>query len=177
MADSESATSAQAGDATGQGAQDRLVVQGHLDALVGVLVVHEVHAVERVDVGLGEPVHRLVELGCDVVVVQDVTGDGGRAGETCLPLISSRPPLIAYSSVLARLTRAPKNCICLPTRMADTQQAIAASSPHEPRMRSSDSYWMAEVSMETLAQNFLKPSGSLSLHSTVRFGSGAGPRL
>ena len=98
-------------------------------------------------------------------------------GAICLPLTSSRPPLIAYSRVLARLTRAPKNCICLPTRMAETQQAIAASSPHESRISSSDSYWMAEVSMETLAQNFLKPSGSLSLHSTVRFGSGAGPRL
>jgi hypothetical protein len=36
---------------------------------------------------------------------------------------------------------------------------------------------MAEVSMDTRAQNFLKPSGSPSLHSTVRFGSGAGPRL
>ena len=39
--------------------------------------------------------------------------------------------MIAYSSVLARLTRAPKNCICLPTGIAETQQAIAVSSYDE----------------------------------------------
>ena len=38
-------------------------------------------------------------------------------------------------------------------------------------------YWMAEVSIETLAQNFFQFSGNLSAHSTVKFGSGAGPRL
>src|SRR5690625_7365855 len=36
---------------------------------------------------------------------------------------------------------------------------------------------MADVSIETWAQKFLKPSGSSFDHSTVRFGSGAGPRL
>jgi hypothetical protein len=41
--------------------------------------------------------------------------------------------------------------------MAETQQAIAASSPHESRISASDSYWMAEVSMVTLAQKFLNP--------------------
>jgi hypothetical protein len=45
------------------------------------------------------------------------------------------------------------------------------------RIRSSFSYWMALVSIETWAQNRLKPSGSAGDHSTVRFGSGAGPRL
>ena len=80
---------------------------------------------------------------------------------------------------MARFTRAPKNCICLPTGMLDTQQAIAVSSPPSlnSRIRSSDSYWIAEVSMETWAQNSLKPAGSAGDHSTVRFGSGAGPRL
>ena len=104
-----------------------------------------------------------------------MTGSDG--GATWTPVISSRPPLIAYSRVLARFTRAPKNCICLPTVMADTQQAIAPSSPHCSVINASDSYWMAEVSIDTCAQNRLKPSGSRSLHSTVRFGSGAGPRL
>ena len=85
-----------------------------------------------------------------------------RSGATCTPVISSRPPLIAYSSVLARFTRAPKNCICLPTAIADTQQAIAVSSPNCLRISSSDSYWIAEVSIETCAQNRLKPSGSRS---------------
>ena len=84
---------------------------------------------------------------------------------------------MAYSSALARLTRAPKNCICLPTAIADTQQAIAVSSPQRVRSRSSDSYWIEQVSIETCAQKRLKPSGSAGDHSTVRFGSGAGPRL
>ena len=42
-----------------------------------------------------------------------------------LSLIHISPPLMAYSRLLAMLQRAPKNCICLPTCMADTQQAMA----------------------------------------------------
>jgi hypothetical protein len=85
--------------------------------------------------------------------------------------------LIEYRSALTALTLAPKNCICLPTRMGETQQAIAASSPISARMISSDSNWIAEVSIDTWAQKRLKPSGRASLHSTVRFGSGAAPIL
>jgi hypothetical protein len=44
-------------------------------------------------------------------------------------------------------------------------------------MRSSDSYWIADVSMDARAQKRLKPSGSAGDHRTVMFGSGAGPRL
>ena len=102
---------------------------------------------------------------------------GAVAGATCSPVISSRPPLMAYSSVLARLTRAPKNCICLPTVMADTQQAMAVSSPVTGRIRSSDSYWMLLVSIETWAAKSLNPAGRRADHRTVRLGSGAGPRL
>jgi hypothetical protein len=85
---------------------------------------------------------------------------GASAGPTWSPVISSRPPFRAYSSVLGRFTRAPKNCICLPTRIADTQQAMQLSSPHFGRIRSSDSYWIALVSIETLIAKFLKPTGS-----------------
>ncbi len=77
---------------------------------------------------------------------------GSEAGATCFPVSSSRPPLMAYRRALARFTRAPKNCICLPIAMAETQQAMPESSPHWDRMSSSDSYWMAEVSMEACAQ-------------------------
>src|SRR6188474_3890057 len=65
----------------------------------------------------------------------------------------------------------------LPTRIPETQQAVAVSSPSVDRRRSSDSYWMALVSIDTWAQNRLKPSGSVGDHNTVRLGSGAGPRL
>jgi len=44
-------------------------------------------------------------------------------------------------------------------------------------MRASFSYCTDEVSMETWAQKRLKPSGRAVFQSTVRFGSGAGPRL
>ena len=74
-------------------------------------------------------------------------------------------------------TRAPKSCICLPTRMGDTQQAMAASSPQCPRICGSDSYWIDEVSIEIAAQNSLYPAGSSGDQKIVMFGSGAGPRL
>ncbi|GAA3412960.1 hypothetical protein GCM10018952_27760 [Streptosporangium vulgare] len=75
------------------------------------------------------------------------------------------------------MTRAPKNCICLPTGAAETQQAMAVSSPWTGRIRSSDSYWTELVSIDRRAQNRLNGSGSRCDQNTVRFGSGAGPRL
>jgi hypothetical protein len=54
-----------------------------------------VDAVEGLDVGLGQPVHRLVEALHDVVEVERAVADGAVTGETCLPVTSSRPPLIA----------------------------------------------------------------------------------
>ena len=57
------------------------------------------------------------------------------------------------------LARAPKNCICLPTSIGDTQQAIAPSSPQARRMMSSLSNWMELVSMATLAAKRRKASG------------------
>ncbi|MNP06313.1 hypothetical protein D3C76_982890 [compost metagenome] len=50
---------------------------------------------------------------------------GAKVGPTWIFSFSSTPPLMAYRRALARLARAPKNCICLPTRIADTQQAMA----------------------------------------------------
>ena len=43
-------------------------MQGHLDALVAVLVVHVVNDVERVHIHAGEPAHHVVELLDHVVV-------------------------------------------------------------------------------------------------------------
>ena len=51
----------QPGDAARQGALGVVVVQGHLEALVGVLVVHEVDDVQGVDVDVGQPGHGRVE--------------------------------------------------------------------------------------------------------------------
>ena len=61
--------------------------------------------------------------------------------------------------------------------MAETQQAIAVSSPYFGRISSSDSNWRALVSMATWEANFLNGSGSFGDQKTVRFGSGAAPRL
>ena len=56
---------------------------------------------------------------------------GRYSGPTWAPVTSSTPPLMAYNSVLAKLARAPKNCMSFPTTVPDTQQAIAQSSePH-----------------------------------------------
>ena len=49
----------------------------------------------------------------------------GISGPTCSNLFSSRPPLIAIIISFAMLARAPKNCMSLPTRIAETQHAIA----------------------------------------------------
>ena len=37
---------------------------------------------------------------------------------------TERPPLIAYNKHFAKFARAPKNCICLPIFIGETQQAI-----------------------------------------------------
>ena len=54
---------------------------------------------------------------------------------------------------------------------------MAQSSPHFGRIRSSDSYWIALVSIEVLIAKRLKPSGRRGDQNTVRFGSGAGPEV
>ncbi len=86
----------QAGDAAGHRAQHVLVVQGHLEPFVRVLVVRPVDAVQRLDVRLGEPVHGAVEAGADVVVVQrQPRHDGGER----------RRDLLARDLVLAAVDR------------------------------------------------------------------------
>jgi hypothetical protein len=83
------------GDAEGHGPLRVVVVEGHLDPLVGVLVVHVVDAVHRIHVHVRQPVHRPVEPGGHLVVVEDVAGTGSESGAICSPLTSSRPPLMA----------------------------------------------------------------------------------
>src|SRR5690606_30650841 len=81
------------------------------------------------------------------------------------------------SRAFPALTLAPKNCICLPTCIGETQQAIAASSPQRSRICSSDSYWIEEVSIEIAGQTSFYPAGSCGSQKMVMFGSGAGPRF
>src|SRR5262249_62329625 len=102
---------------------------------------------------------------------------GERVGPICCPLISSRPPLMAYNKHFARFARAPKNCICLPTSIGETQQAIAPSSPHALRMISSLSNWIELVSIATFEEKLRKAFGRRGEYQIVKFGSGAGPRL
>ena len=72
-------------DPAGHRAQNLHVVKRHLDALVAVFVVHVVNAVERVDVGLGEPVLHLVEAFGDLVVVEHVLFVNRRRGSDLFP--------------------------------------------------------------------------------------------
>src|SRR5207237_1342732 len=62
----------EAGDTEGHGAQGGVVVEGHLHALVGVLVVHVVDDVHGADVDAGQPVHHPHELREHVVEVEDL---------------------------------------------------------------------------------------------------------
>ena len=47
----------------------------HLQTFVEILVVHVVDAVHRMHVGLCQPFHRGVELGHDIVVVEEIAGN------------------------------------------------------------------------------------------------------
>jgi len=69
------------------------------------------------------------------------------------------PAVDRVEQALRELARAPKNCICLPMSMGDTQQATAPSSPQVRRMISSLSNWIELVSIATLAAKLRKPSG------------------
>src|SRR6185437_14295036 len=48
------------------------ILQSHFNALVSVLVVHEVDDVHRVDVNAGEPVHHLVEAVQHIIEIEVV---------------------------------------------------------------------------------------------------------
>ncbi len=66
----------EASDAAGERPQHVAIVQRHLDRFVAILVVHVVDAVQRVDVGLRQPVHHGIEPFHDLVVVEQVTRHG-----------------------------------------------------------------------------------------------------
>jgi hypothetical protein len=57
--------------------------------------VHVMNGVHGVDVDSGEPVHHLFELAADVVKVEVVAFYRLEGRAYLLPLISSRPPLMA----------------------------------------------------------------------------------
>ena len=65
----------QAGHAERHGSHRRIVVQGHLEPLVRVLVVHVVDDVHGVDVHARQPVHHPLELLAHVVELEVVTLD------------------------------------------------------------------------------------------------------
>ena len=143
-------------------------------ALVGVLVVHVVDDVERVDVGLGQPVQHPVERGHRRRRSRGPRRrTGALGGATCSPVISSRPPLIAYSSALARLTRAPKNCICLPDRASPRRSRRSRCRRRSAgACRSSDSYWIGAGVDRHLGAEPLEALGQLRRpqHRQVRLG-------
>ena len=64
----------QTGHAAAEGAVHFLVVQGHLDGLVRVLIVHVVDDVQGHDVGLGQPFESLLVVGLNLLVIQGAVG-------------------------------------------------------------------------------------------------------
>ena len=114
----------QAGDPERHGAQDIPVVQRHFQALVEVLVVHVVDAVHRMHIGPREPLHHGVELGEDLVIIEILARHRRRCRRDLLAGDFVTATVDRVEEGFGRFTRAPKNCICLPSRMADTQQAM-----------------------------------------------------
>ena len=83
-----------------------------------------------------------------------------------------------YSRALAKLARAPKNCISLPVVISDTQHAIDLSQvPKKSASNSSLSYWIALWLIEDSEQYSLNPVGNLVDQRIVKFGSGELPML
>ena len=56
--------------AEGHRSQRSIVMQRHLNALIGILVVHVVNDVHGIDVDAGKPVHHLFELVDNIVEVE-----------------------------------------------------------------------------------------------------------
>src|SRR6202012_5128852 len=69
-----------AGHSKGHRSKRIVVVQGHFDTFVGVLVVHVVDDVHRVHVNPGEPFHHRLEPAEDVVKIQVVAHDASKGG-------------------------------------------------------------------------------------------------
>ena len=101
------------------------------DAKVAINIVVNLEEGSEKSYAMGDGVNEeMHELPFHQYVSRDLAKEsffeyGSRAGPTCAPLFSSRPPFRLISSSFARFARAPKNCISLPIRMAETQQAIA----------------------------------------------------
>src|SRR3954470_10318960 len=62
------------GDPECHSPEDVAVMKRHLQAFIEILVVHVVDTIHRMYVGTGQPLHRGVELGHDVVVVEKLAG-------------------------------------------------------------------------------------------------------
>jgi hypothetical protein len=62
-------------DAKRHRAYRRVIVQRHLDAFVGILVVHVMDDVHRIHIHLGQPFHHPLELAGDIVKVEIVALD------------------------------------------------------------------------------------------------------
>ena len=135
-------------------------MQSHLDGLVCILIVHVVDDVQSHDVGLGQPFESLLIVGLDLLVIQGAVGFRLNRLDNALvdDLHARHLVAAAVDGVQQSLGGVHTSCEelhLLATRIGETQHAMAASSPQWERISLSDSYWIAEVSMEILAQKRL----------------------
>ena len=125
IADSESAGFTDRPAIPSHRAQDVAIVQRHLDAPVGVLVMHVVDGISDPVGHAREPPIIGKQLGDDFVVVQHVASDRRVAGGDLFAAHFIAATVDRVEHQLAEVgARAGKNCICLPMRMAETQQAM-----------------------------------------------------
>ena len=83
-------------------------MQRHLDRLVAVLVVHVVDDVERVDVGLREPVQHRVEAAHHLVVIEHVRGDRRELRPDLLPAQLVAPAVQGIEQRLGQVHARPE---------------------------------------------------------------------
>lgn len=101
------------------------IVKCHLDFLIRILIVHKMDYIHSIDIKPAKPFKvSLVSLN-HLVVIEPVALNRVSLRSYFSQYTLSYPPFNARSKSFARLQRAPKNCICLPTCIAETQQAMA----------------------------------------------------
>lgn len=114
----------QARHAAGHGAEHLVIVQGHLQLFIAVFVMHIMDNVEGIYIQAGKPVADGVELSHDVVVFQIFPPAGQQLRPHLQAAFLIPAAVDGIKQRLGQIRPGAENCICLPIRMADTQQAM-----------------------------------------------------
>ena len=123
----------QAGNTRCKPAGHLLVVKGHLKPLIAVAVVVIVDDIQCIYIDFGQPLHHILISIHYLIIIQILGGDGAVLGAHLLAadLVYAAVDGVekAFCQVCSGTEKlhlfADPHCISLPTRILDTQQAIA----------------------------------------------------